>query len=78
MEYHDAYGFLRRSEALYRDLAPALREVSATRAAEAEERFAPLARALPGLTPPPAPVTAAALKDAVTKLVQALTPGPGG
>jgi hypothetical protein len=73
VEYHDAYGLFRRSQALYRELAPALREASAQQAAVADERFASVARAFPGLTPPAAPMSTAALKDAVTALVQALT-----
>lgn len=77
VEYHDAYGFFRRSQALYRELAPALREASAQKATVADERFASVARALPGLTPPAAPMSAAALKDAIMALVQALTPSPG-
>lgn len=77
VEYHDAYGFFRRSQALYRDLAPALREASPQSAARADEQFAAVARALPGLTPPATPASTAALRKIVTDLVQALTPGPG-
>jgi hypothetical protein len=77
VEYHDAYGLFRRSEALYQELAPALREASAQKAAEADERFAAVARALPGLTPPAVPVSTVALKATITALVHTLTLGPG-
>src|SRR5262249_144805 len=78
VEYHDAYGYLQRSLALYQSIAPALRQASPGKAAVAEERCAILARALPGLAPPPTVMPTAAVAETVTTLVQALVPGPAG
>ncbi len=73
VEYHDAYGYFRRSQALYQEVAPGLKEASARSAALADERFAALARALPGLAPPATVVPTATIKETVAGLVQALT-----
>ena len=78
VEYHDAYGYLQRSLAVYQSIAPALRQASPGKAAVVEERFAILARALPGLAPPATVMSTAAVAETVTTLVQALTPGPAG
>jgi hypothetical protein len=78
VEYHDAYGYFRRSQALYQELAPALKEASPRQAALADERLATLARALPGLAPPATVVQTAAMKETVAGLVQALIPGRAG
>lgn len=73
VEYHDAYGFLVRAQARFKDLAPALRERAPARAAAADEAFGALARALPGLSPPATPASTAAVKEVVEALRRALT-----
>jgi hypothetical protein len=52
VEYQDAYAFFKRAQAAHRDLAPALRAKDSALAADLDQQFAALARALPGLTPP--------------------------
>ena len=76
VEYHDAYGFFARGRSLYRDLAPALRQVSASSAAIAEQRMAVLARAFPGLTPPASPMSLATLREHLAALSRALDAVP--
>ena len=52
VEYQDAYGFLVRARALYRELA---RRPAGGAAASVERDFDALARALPGVAPPRSP-----------------------
>jgi len=72
VEYHDAYAFSARIQALYRDLAPALRQASAPTPAVVEERLALLARGFPGLTPPTSPIPMATLHEHLVAIARAL------
>jgi hypothetical protein len=76
VEYHDAYAFFARAQALYRDLVPALRQTSTSSAAAADERMALLGRAFPGLTPPTPPISVAALREHLAVLSRALDAVP--
>jgi hypothetical protein len=73
VEYHDAYAFFTRAQVGHRDLAPALRAKTPALAAELDGQFAALARALPGLTPPPAPMPPDRMQATVAALVKSLT-----
>jgi hypothetical protein len=64
VEYQDAYAFLRRAQAVHRDLAPSLRAKGPARARELDAQLAALARALPGLTPPASPMSAERMQGA--------------
>ena len=63
VEYQDAYAFFKRAQALYRDLAPALRAAKPASVGELDKHFAALARALPSLTPPGTAMPADRLKE---------------
>jgi hypothetical protein len=73
VEYQDAYAFFKRAQVAQRDLAPALRAKNPALAADVDGHFAALARALPGLAPPPSPIPADRMQATVTALVKSLT-----
>lgn len=73
VEYHDAYAFFLRIQTLYRALAPALVEASASTVPVVDERLATLARGFPGLTPPTPPMTMDALRTHVAAISRALS-----
>jgi hypothetical protein len=73
IEYQDAYAFLRRAQAVHRDLAPSLRAKNPALASELDAQLTALARALPGLTPPASPMSAERLKATATSLAKSLS-----
>jgi hypothetical protein len=76
VEYQDAYAFLRRAQAVHRDLAPSLRAKNPALAHEVDGQLAALARALPGLAPPASPMPAERMKAVVATLARSLTSVP--
>src|SRR5262245_41178678 len=72
VEYQDAYAFFTRAQAGHRDLAPALRAKNPALAGELDGHFAALAKALPGLTPPAAPMPADRMKATAKTMAKAL------
>ena len=76
VEYQDAYAFLRRAQAVHRDLAPSLRAKNPALAHEVDGQLAALARALPGLAPPASPMPAERMKAVAATLARSLTSVP--
>jgi hypothetical protein len=66
VEYQDAYGFLRRAHALYRDIAGSVPESTGA-------DFAALTRGFPGVTPPPLPLPVRRVKELVARIGTSLT-----
>lgn len=65
VEYQDAYGFLRRAHALYRDIAGIVPESTGA-------DFAALTRGFPGVTPPPLPLPVTRVKELVARISTSL------
>jgi hypothetical protein len=72
IEYQDAWSFLQRARARWPALRERIARASPDVVAAVDTRLGELARAMPGITPPPAPVPADRVKGAVQAIADAL------